>query len=80
MSFIETKKWSFGGGISKSEISGCVEVPKNLTKERFCKELFEYIQSKGWIFEGKIAEIMDGYYILPDGSKGRYVLDDLEMI
>ena len=38
--------------------------------------LTQFVESKGWSFGGGINEIQDGYYILPDGSKGKSVLED----
>jgi uncharacterized protein YggL (DUF469 family) len=58
------------------EISGCVEVPSKVTEDEFWKKFIEFVESNGWSFGGGIKEIQDGYYILPDGSRGTLVLDD----
>lgn len=62
--------------IKEFEINGCIEVPLNLSEDEFWNEFIGFIESKGWLFGGKISEIIDGYYILPDGSKGKSVMED----
>ena len=62
--------------IKEFEINGCIEVPPNLSEDEFWHEFIMFIESKGWRFGGGISEIIDGYYILPDGSKGKYVMED----
>ncbi len=62
------------------EINGCIEVPQEVTEDEFANALIGFIDSKGWSFGGGISEIQDGYYIMPDGSKGRHVLDKEELI
>lgn len=58
------------------EIQGCVEVPLEINADVFTEEFIKWIEEKGWYFGGGFREIVDGYYILPDGSKGKSVLDD----
>ena len=60
------------------EINGCVEIPPEMTMDEFCTAFIELIESKGWYFGGGLQEIIDGYYINPDGSKGKHVLEDLD--
>ncbi len=60
------------------EINGCIEVPPDVSQDEFMNEFLHFIESKGWYFGGGISEIQDGYYIMPDGSKGQYVLDEEE--
>lgn len=57
------------------EIHGCVEVPPEVTEDAFWDTFIGFIESKGWSFGGGINEIQDGFYILPDGSRGRHVMD-----
>lgn len=64
--------------IKEFEINGCIKVQTEITEEEFWNIFIRFVESKGWSFGGGIHEIQDGYYILPDGSKGEYVLDDLE--
>jgi hypothetical protein len=58
------------------EIMGCVEVPPEVTEEEFYDAFLGFVESKGWWFGGGIREIQDGYYILPDGSRGNHVLEE----
>ena len=57
------------------EITGCIEIPPEMTLDEFMDTFIEWIESKGWYFGGGFREIIDGYYILPDGSKGKSVSD-----
>lgn len=60
------------------EIDGCVEIPNEMTIDEFTCTFLEFIESKGWYFGGGFKEIIDGYYVNPDGSKGKCVLEDLD--
>ena len=60
------------------EIRGCVAVPPEVTADDFWNVFIGFVESKGWTFGGGISEIQDGFYIMSDGSRGRYVLDDEE--
>ena len=55
------------------EINGCIEIPPEMTLDEFENEFIKWVESKGWFFGGGFREIADGYYILPDGSKGKAV-------
>lgn len=57
------------------EINGCIEIPPEMTSGEFTDTFIEWIESKGWYFGGGFREIIDGYYILPDGSKDKSVSD-----
>ena len=57
------------------EINGCIEIPPEMTMDVFTDAFIEWVESKGWFFGGGFREIADGYYILPDGSKGNSVSD-----
>ncbi len=57
------------------EINGCVEVPPEMTMDEFAHVFLEFIESKGWYFGGGFNEIIDGYYVNPDGTKGKSVTD-----
>ena len=57
------------------EINGCVEVPPEITMDEFERVFLEFIESKGWYFGGGFNEIIDGYYVNPDGTKGKSVVD-----
>ena len=58
------------------EINGCVEIPPEMTIDEFNNEFLNFIESKGWSFGGGFKEIVDGYYINLDGTKGKFVLED----
>ena len=58
------------------EINGCIEIPPEITLDEFYDAFIELIESRGWYFGGGFREIVDGYYVNPDGSRGKYVLDD----
>ena len=60
------------------EIQGCIEVPPEVTEDEFWNAFIEFVESKGWSFGGGIQEIQDGYYILADGTRGAYVLDECQ--
>lgn len=57
------------------EIQGCIEVPPEVTEDEFWNAFIEFVESKGWSFGGGIQ---DGYYILADGTRGAYVLDECQ--
>ena len=58
------------------EINGCIEIPPEMTLDEFENEFIKWVESKGWFFGGGFREIADGYYILPDGSKGKSVSNE----
>lgn len=58
------------------EINGCIEVSPEVTEDEFWEKFITFVESNDWSFGGGIHEIQDGYYILPDGSRGSAVMDD----
>ena len=58
------------------EINGCIEIPPEMTMDEFCDAFIALIESKGWYFGGDFREIVDGYYMNPDGTRGKSVLED----
>ena len=58
------------------EINGCVEIPHEMTFDDFTDAFLEFVESKDWHFGGVFKEIVDGYYINPDGTRGKSVLED----
>lgn len=58
------------------EINGCVEVPADMTYEEFWNGFIGFVEANNWRFGGGIREIIDGYYINADGTRGKYVLDE----
>lgn len=57
------------------EIQGCIEVPSEITEEEFVDKFISFIESNNWWFGGGIKEIIDGFYINDDGTRGEHVLD-----
>ena len=60
-------------GRKEIEIQGCVEVPVDLTLDEFMDKFIAFIEENSWYFGGGMNEIVDGFYINPDGSKGEAV-------
>lgn len=60
------------------EINGCIEIPPEMTMDAFADAFLELIESKGWFFGGGFNENIDGYYVNPDGSRGKSVLEVLD--
>lgn len=60
------------------EIAGCISgVADDMSCDEFTDIFIEFIESKNWLFGGGINEIIDGYYINEDGTKGKHVLDEI---
>ena len=57
------------------EINGCIEIPPELSFDDFYDKFIAFIESNNWYYGGGMNEIVDGYYINPDGTKGKHVLD-----
>lgn len=75
--FIEESGWSFGGGLEMEKISGCIsDTSPDMTVEEFEKFFLNFVERIGWSFQGTITMILDGFYINPDGSKGKHALDE----
>lgn len=58
------------------KVNGCIEVQSELTLDEFEKQFIEFIESKGWLFGGSFKEIVDGYYINADGTRGKSVFEE----
>ena len=58
------------------EIQGCVEVPIELSEDEFFNKFIAFIEANNWRFGGGINEIVDGFYINADGTKGKHVFDE----
>lgn len=59
------------------EIAGCVEIPPDMNADAFITAFLEWIEEQGCCFGGGFRKIVDGYYMLPNGKRGRAV-DDTE--
>lgn len=57
------------------EIKGRLEVPQDITAGEFLEKFIGFIESENWHYGGGIREIRDGYYIKPDGTKGKKVAE-----
>ena len=62
--------------VKEIEINGCVEIPADMEADDFISKFIQWIEENGWSFGGGFCEIVDGYYILPDGSRGKHVDDE----
>ena len=58
------------------EICGCIEIPPEMTMDEFWDAFLPLIESKGWTFGGGAREIIDGYYMNPDGTRGKHITED----
>ena len=55
------------------EIRGCLEIPPELKMSDAIDEFLKLIESRGWYFGGGFREIIDGYYVRPDGTRAEKV-------
>ncbi len=82
--FVESENWYFGGGMNEStkktelRVQGCVSVDENVTHKDFYNKLQNFANANMYKFECSIHEIIDGFYINENGSKGDHVLDSKE--
>ena len=54
--FIEENGWSFGGGLEKKAISGCVsQTSPDMTKEEFEHIFLGFVECNNWSFDGTIT-------------------------
>lgn len=51
------------------EIGGCLEIPDDVTVDDFAEEFLRFVEERGWHFGGGFREIIDGYYVEPDGTR-----------
>ena len=58
------------------EIQSCVEIPESLTFNEFYDKFIVFIEANKWLFGGGMNEIVDGFYINPDGTKSKHVLEE----
>ena len=58
------------------KISGCVEIPEEMEADAFIGEFLAWIEERGCCFGGGFREIRDGYYVLPNGRRGKPVSED----
>lgn len=52
------------------EVKGRIEVPQDISMSEFLEKFISFIESESWRFSGGVHEIVDGYYINPNGTKG----------
>ncbi|ONI39183.1 hypothetical protein AN639_10460 [Candidatus Epulonipiscium fishelsonii] len=83
--FIEENNWLFGGGINPKKnlertfhIDGCTMVQPSSTADEFKDKFIKLVEENNWLVKSfDIREIVDGYYINPDGSQGKHVNDPI---
>lgn len=57
-------------------INGAIEVPMGLSEDEFWDKFIDFIEENNWYFGGGIREIIDGFYINDNGTKGEHCLDE----
>lgn len=62
--------------IKEIEIQGCIQIPENLTFDEFYDKFIDFVEENQWSFGGGMKQIIDGFYINDDGTKGKHVLDE----
>lgn len=73
----QTVKERQGESVRKEiEICGCVEVSEDTDLDGFIDEFLAWVEARGRSFGGGFREIVDGYYILPDGTRGKHVSEE----
>lgn len=55
------------------EINGCVEIPKGTDPDSFISAFLRWLEENDCSFGGGFNTIIDGYYILPDGTRGKRI-------
>ncbi|MBO7293091.1 MAG: hypothetical protein J6V07_04065 [Clostridia bacterium] len=51
------------------EIDGGMEIPHDVTVDDFVEAFLAFVEERGWRFGGGFREIVDGYYVQPDGTR-----------
>jgi len=51
------------------EISGCMEIPDNMSEDEFIDEFLRLIESKGWFFGGGFREIKNNDPLITEPKK-----------
>ena len=51
------------------EISGCMEIPDNISEDEFIDEFLRLIESKGWFFGGGFREIKNNDPLITEPKK-----------
>ena len=57
------------------ELQGCAESPESLSFDKFYAKFIASIEVNSWSLGGGMNEMIDGFYIHPDGTKGRHALE-----
>lgn len=80
--FIESNNWYCGGGVGpindENDISMCfgVSVEDELTYDVFYSKLIAFFESHTVTYNCDVKEVIDGYYINEDGSRGAHVISE----
>ena len=51
------------------EIRGCLEISQKDKMSDVIDEFLRWVEAHGWRFGGGFREIIDGYYVRPDGTR-----------
>lgn len=80
--FVESNQWYFGGGFTflpdknAYSIGGCITKDENISKEDIESKIRRFFKANNMKIECQFREIIDGYYINEDGTRGKHVLDE----
>lgn len=80
--FVEENQWYFGGftryleETNTASISGCVIVEEHIEYNYFLKCMNEFVVKNNYHFKYTTREIIDGYYIRENGTRGKHVFDE----
>ncbi len=80
--FVEDNHWYFGGvtkyleETNTASIGGCVIVEEHVEYKNFLERLHNFVVKNNYCFKYTTKQIIDGYYLKEDGTRGKHVLDD----
>lgn len=81
LEFVENHQWSFGGGFEYKlprtyiKIQGCLSIRETTTIKEVETQVNTLAQTQNWQMNCQFKEIINGYYINKDGTKGKHVFD-----
>lgn len=82
IAFVESHHFYFGGGFEYFSqnnsylVRGCMTVNSEYSKSEVADLVINFAREHRWAHNLKFSEIIDGYYINEDGSKGKHVFEE----